>query len=461
MKNISVGFEIVILHHIARKPEFFKRVEEDYFKNKYIKRLYKICKEFNNRYAQIPFDVDDVSTKQIEEILANDETLCIMEDGDDPLEMKQTILKNFKNILNADYKKYNKEYIESSFKNWLIWNNFESSVDNALTYVKSVEITSDNVSEIVASAMELFYRGGEMMLDDDEALSFWDSESHVQPLPSEVFSTGYTYKDSWLGKLNGTQAGHMTLYIGATSIGKSIVLVNDAYGLALNGYNVALASLEMSATDIVARMGANAFDTSINSYDNFASNQDMVQLSIDEVRSRNSKLTPVGEILVKQFASATPNELNNWVLSEEKARGIKIHALVIDYLGELGNDYGIRMDSGFGSYMYHKTNTQSLSKNAIKNKYAVISAHQDKDINKEAEDITLSSLSESSGISHKIDTIIGLLQPPASKANKMFYMKNLKARHTPTVGDWIELGINYEKMRLTELARHDVDFAIF
>ena len=464
MQTVSVGFEMISFLHICKNPSLFKIVDEDMFKNKYVRRTYGITKNFNTKYGGLPFNFDKPVVDQYRELVLTDPSLSKFEDGDMSLSDEasaKSFLTNVNNIINSSYEKFNKEYVNTSFNALVTWYNFEKSVDDTLTYVKSQDITAENVQEIVQNAMKMFHKGSSIDLAGEQSKSFWDPETHIQPDPESVQNTGFRYKDMWFSPYNGLTEGSLNIYIGATSIGKSIVLVNDAIGLALNGYNVCLASLEMPDYAIAARGGANVFDQDINRYDDFSNNTEYVQSYIDKVKEHYGTNRPVGEILIKQFHKATPDDLDNWLLHEEKTRGIKINSLIVDYLGELGNDQGTGQGNGFEIYMYHKQNTQRLSSNAILNKYSVITAHQDKNISKEGTTMTLDNLGESKGISHKADVIIGLLQPPASKADGKFFQVLLKGRNSPYLNHYIELDIDYKHMRLTEAAMHDTTFTIF
>ena len=73
--------------------------------------------------------------------------------------------------------------------------------------------------------------------------------------PREVFSTGVTRLDLILN--GGIHRGQLLVVAAETSGGKSILLGQAALACAQAGKSVALFSLEMPATDILARMAAN------------------------------------------------------------------------------------------------------------------------------------------------------------------------------------------------------------
>lgn len=456
MDKVSVGFEIVIYLHACKHNGYIESLDESFFANKYISRLFKITKAFHKKYKDIPFNLDDPSTEQIEHILENNPNLYKFKDdlSDDEDAMKREFISNVSNIIKTNYTKYNPKTVEENCKAFILWKNFEKSFDNAISFVKGQKIDNDNVKEVIDKAMNILNGSTISFMDDEMAgKSFWDSSTHIQPTMEEVQDTGFPYLNKFFSKYGGAVDGQLIIFIGATSIGKSIVLINVALGLAMNGYNVALASLEMAEYSIASRGGANIFDVDINEYSMFSENLKEIEYMIEKIKKNGER--PKGELLLKQFHRASPKTLKDWVLYEEKTRGIKINSLVVDYLGEMGNDHGTNQTNGFETYMYHKQNTQDLASDAIKHKYSVITAHQDKEISKEATDMSLNNLSESKGISHKADVVIGLLQPPEAKANGRFYMKNLKGRDNPYVECFLEFDIIYTRMKLIERAMHE------
>lgn len=459
MDKVSVQFEIVIYLHACKNQEYLENLESEYFSNKYVSRLFKLTKVFHKKYKDIPFSMEDPSTEQIEHLLDVNPTLFKFKDDllSDENTLKNEFVENVRNIISTNYTKFNPKIVDENCRSFIIWKNFEKRFDNAISYVKSKKIDNDNVKETIDKAMEIVndamvnFGGG----DEQAGMSFWDTNTHIQPDPEAVQDCGFPYLNRFFSKYGGSVEGQFIVFLGATNIGKSIVLINVALGLALNGYNVCLASLEMAEYAIASRGGARIFDVDINEYPMFAENLKEVQYQIDKIKNQADNGRPVGELLIKQFHRATPKDLKNWVLYEEKTRNIKVNSLVMDYLGEMGNDHGTGQGTPFEMYIFHKQNTQDLTADGIKHKYSVITAHQDKDISKEATDISLTNLSESKGIAHKADAVIGLIQPPEAKANGRFYMKNLKSRDNPLLDYWIEFDINYSRMKLIERALHE------
>jgi len=226
----------------------------------------------------------------------------------------------------------------------------------------------------------------------------------------------------------------------------SIWLCNIALNASAFGYNVFFASLEMSTHKIIKRMGVNAMNVPISDYTDYANQQNELEKNLNIYRRDNP--TPMGKLQIKRFAHATADDIYIYARKEEERLGINFHLVIIDYFTELANSYGTSVEK---SYTYHKQNNNDLYRIAVTTGWAVISAHQAKIGDYGAEDTTLNSISESSGLVHRTDNVFSIIQTPEMKALKKYYLKMLKLRDSE-YGDYkIGFSIDYTHMRITEL----------
>jgi KaiC/GvpD/RAD55 family RecA-like ATPase len=236
----------------------------------------------------------------------------------------------------------------------------------------------------------------------------------------------------------------------------SIWLGQFAKNLWMNGCNVALASVEMSVEKLYKRIGANAFNIPINEYVNLSNDtvrmSEIIKRHIEKYSSSTMDFvdgfSPIGELWTKRFSVATPESVTNWVLNLEQYLGKKIHVLVIDYLTEMANNHGFLAFEN--SYQHHKVNVNDLYAAGIEHKWATLTAHQIKIDGYGADDLTLRHLGESSGIIHRLDSVIGIIQTPQMKLNKKYYLKNMKGRDSEYKNYYIEYHIDYNYMSITE-----------
>jgi hypothetical protein len=204
----------------------------------------------------------------------------------------------------------------------------------------------------------------------------------------------------------------------------------------------------MEINKLYKRIGANAFNVSINEYREFSENSTRILTAMDDFKNGcMGRGVPVGNLISEKFTGANVDDIR--IFAERKAEelGIKWHAIIIDYMTELENMHGI---SHADSYMYHKTNANDLFNVAGDTYTAVITAHQAKGEFIDADDMTFMSLGESKGIIHKPDNIIGLIQSPDMKLRNTYMFKLLKGRDSEYKNYKQLYDIDYNYMRISQ-----------
>ena len=91
-----------------------------------------------------------------------------------------------------------------------------------------------------------------------------------------------------------------------------------------------------------------------------------------------------------------------------------------------------------------------LYKMGVDNNWAMLVLHQLSGTGFGAEDITMSMSSESKGILHRPDCVLGIIQTPEMKVSRRYYMKVLKSRDGVIKDHKIEFEIDYTRMMITE-----------
>ncbi len=227
----------------------------------------------------------------------------------------------------------------------------------------------------------------------------------------------------------------------------SIFLGSLAYNMHLNGHNVLLVSLEMATYKILRRIGANAFDVPFKEYENLAGNPEKIGGLIKDFKAKcNTEVIPPGAFKLRRFGAATVDDIMALVFKLEEKYGIVIEGVVIDYFTELQNKYGLSSDD---MYSYHKQNMNDMFNAGVEYNKAMITAHQVKVNGQNLNDMSLSSLSESSGIAFRPDNIFAIIQPPEMKQRREYVLKNIKSRDSEFKDYRTTFEIDYSKMRLT------------
>ena len=227
----------------------------------------------------------------------------------------------------------------------------------------------------------------------------------------------------------------------------SIFLCNDAANFVKMGKNIAFITLEMSEKKVIKRIGANLLDIPIGKYDKFSNDREFMVKRITEFRKR--QLTPLGRLFIKEFPTGccTTIDIENYVRQLEETHGIKIHAVVVDYINIMRNHRNTNSDN---TYITIKQLAEDLRAVAVKMNLLVITATQSTRTAFDSNDIVLSQVSESMGLVATSDTVYGIIQDNELKINNEYLLKMLKIRDGYGKNDKIKLNIDYSKQRLTE-----------
>jgi hypothetical protein len=408
---------------------------------------------FVEKFKELPYNVENPGTNQLEELMKYEQYSKYVININKERKKEENVkdfLTNAFHTLNTELNKYSPTYLKQAIEAWIYWENSQKGYKLAIEFQKTTEITPENCLEVIRKAKEIVIRRSNVVIEDDMGDDFMDPESHRPISPESYVNSGYQMLNTMLTEKPSSafEPGTLTIFVGESNIGKTIILGNIASNIFISGTNVLLISLEMATWKLYKRIGANVFDVPMDQYEDFASSQDRVSEKILELKKKMSaEAIPLGEFRSRRFATATPDDIESYALNLEEKLGLKWGAIVIDYLTEITSNYGI---SPTEMYQLHKQNTNDLWAMGVRNKWAMVTAHQLKIAGYGAKDLNLSMLGESSGIIHRTDSIIGLIQSPEMKLEKKYFMKGLKLRDSMYKNYYAEFSIDYNRMRLTD-----------
>lgn len=442
--------ESVIYLHICYSPNLFHVVEPTFFSDQYIARLFNLTKAFYVRFREIPFKREAISSNQIKEIAKTNVDKLIIDKTISKEENFKNFMVNVEQILAAPYNDYNEEHLKAEITAWVEWKNFIRGLKGAIEYEKTQEKSSANIKKIINKCRSIIIEGSTVIIDEDEGTDFFDPHAHKQLEVTGLHDSGYPTLNEWLSgkKTGGFEPGTLTIFIGEPNIGKSIVLQNLALNLAMNGNNVFYISLEMGEGKIHKRMGVNALDIPIGEYPDKSNDVDYIAEKLKEYSASKSEMSiPHGVLRVKKFSKVSGVELEAFVRKYEQRHNMKFNDIILDYMTEMDNSHGTNAEN---MYLFHKQNANDLYVAGCDNDWAMITAHQIKGDDYGKDDLNLFSFSESRGLGHRADTVIGLIQTPEMRVDSKFYWKCIKPRDGAFKNWKMELDIAYEHMRLTE-----------
>jgi replicative DNA helicase len=387
------------------KPEFFK--------NKDNKKVFEIIKNFYDNRNELPnlteikqYCTDDVSKGSFKNVLT----------------MFQTLDKT-----------YNEEELMHNTEQFLK----EKAVFSTLLDV-AAEVSKGNSDTTVI--LDKFEKSCNISLHTDIGLDLYNNIDDVikqfQDVQETIPST-WSWLDDYIG--GGFQKDGRALYVfaGETNIGKSIFLGNIAANIASQNKTVMLITLEMPEILYAKRICTNVSKIPMKTI-HLETNS--LKAAVDDIK----KKTPGGRILIKEFppATMTPRQIQAFIKKVED-RGIKIDAIVLDYLNLLHSPLGNN------SYERVKHVTEQVRAMSYIFSCPVISATQ---LNRSGFDVSnpdLNTISESIGLAATADVIVSIFQNDEDRELEIIKMGMMKNRFGAR-GTTTAMKIDYSTLTITQ-----------
>lgn len=420
------NFEKIFFKLSLSKPKYLDKIQKGFYESDEIDILHAIAKKFHNKFHECP---------------SLDQMTLLISDS----KFKNRVDANLIEIIySVDLAEYDEEWLTSTAESWIKWRNFDNTLIDTIEYVKTTEVTPENVDSIVSKVKGLINDRNAIVFNSDLGLDFFNPDDHWDEERQKV-SSGYHFLDR---VLNGgyDKDGSLVVYVGEQNIGKSIFLANDAASFVKMGVNTAFVSAEMAAHKVMKRIGANLLTIEMNDYDEKAKNRDLMKRKIETV---GDGLTPPGQLFVRQFptSQATVPDIEAYLKQIEEERKIKLGCVVIDYINILANYRNLNSEN---MYLKIKQIAEDLRAMGVRNGWLIVTATQINRNNYNSSDIGMGDVAESAGLSHTADMMLGIIQDDLMRASQEYWLKILKIRDGEGKGTKCKLHINYGYMRLTE-----------
>ena len=256
---------------------------------------------------------------------------------------------------------------------------------------------------------------------------------------SGAVSTGWKGIDRKL--YGGLNRGEMTMFAGGSGAGKSLFLQNFGVNWSLAGLNVVYVSLELSEQLISMRL-----DGMVSEYParDIMKNIDDVDL---KVRMKGKK---AGCFRVKYMPSGiTTNDLRSFLREYEIQSGVKVDALLVDYLDLMMPISG--KVSAENTFIKDKFVSEELRNLAQEREILLVTASQ---LNRSAvEEIEFDHHHIAGGISkiQTADNVIGIFTSNAMRERGRYQIQFMKTRSSSGVGSKVDLKFNPDTLRIEDL----------
>lgn len=434
--QLSSNLEKIFYKYVRENKELLSIVTPDFFQTKEIKDCFIFDLKFYKKFHQVP------TLAQMENlIISNGENNGLVED-----EIKAEVRK-IRAIFKINLSDYDDAWVKEYAEAWVEWKNFDSSFFDAISYTKSVKVDVHNIKEVIAKARSIVLERTSIDLNFDIGLNFWDAKDHYRS-PADSFPSGYNWFDHCFGR--GYRKKALYCFVGPAKKGKSLLLGNLATNSMRLGNHTAFVSFEMIDIDVMARLGADVLDVPINEYDEFSQDEKKVAARLKKARQVDGISRPIpGNLYIKEFptASKTVIDLENYLRKLEEVEKIKLKTIFVDYINIIAN---WRNPNSESTYMSIKQIAQDLRAMAMRNDWTLITATQTTKGGMDTSNILMTDVSESSGLVHTVDGLIGLMQDEEQRADNYFILKALALRHSGFVNERKRFNVDYEHMRITE-----------
>lgn len=429
----SIQQEKIIFAFMMKKPKYLIYVGDDFFSNSDMQYVAMAAQAFYKEYKEAP------SCEQMKAILK-----------DDKREISNEIIES---IYDIDINTYEPDFLAETTEGWIRWRAINRNIVNAAAQLKTTEVSLSNVNYVVDKVIEMVSDTSLITFDNNFGIDFYDPDSHKSVKEDKVpFTWEYWNKVSNGGLDNKT----LHAYIGGTNVGKSIILCNDAADFVRRGKNVVFISCEMSELRVLRRISANLLDVTLDEYDSLVESG---KIKKKLKMLTDMAMTPMGKLFIKEYPTGqcTVTDVESYIRELQENYKFKIDVVIIDYINIMCN---YRNPNSENTYMKIKQLAEDIRGLAVKYKLIVDTASQIGRGALNGSDIDLTDISESMGLTHTCDSIIGIIQTEEMQLGEIddetgvavpyYWFKILKIREGEGKGTKFRVNINYKKMKLTE-----------
>jgi len=429
----SIQQEKIIFAYMLKHPSYLLQIGKDFFTNEDLQAVALTAKIFFKEYKESP------SCEQMISLLKGDENAPSAD-----------IIRS---IYDVEINSLDVEWLKNTTEGWIQWRALNVNIVKAVSYIKTSEISLDNVVDVVHRATEMVSSTSLISFDNDLGSDFFDVNSHKS---SEEYKMPYTWEHFNKISNGGLDLKTLTCYIGATNVGKSVYLCNDAAEFVRKGRNVVYITCEMSPAKVNRRIGANLFDITLDEYDNMVTDPSKVRKRLNGLTTMS--MMPLGKLFVKEFPTGqgTVLDVEKYIKEVEEACKFKIDVIIIDYINIMCN---YRLPNSESTYLKIKQIAEDLRGIAVKYNLAVITATQCGRSALDKSDINMEDVAESMGLLHTVDTCFGIIQTDTMRMGEQnddgefipyYYLKILKIRDGEGRDTKFRIDAIYKKMKLIE-----------
>jgi replicative DNA helicase len=422
--------EKTILSNLVFNTDYFQRVypylKSDYFDDNNIKKVFETYSKYVEQYKEPP------SVEALK--ISLDKRKDLNEDS------YKTIMVEVDSLKLDD--QTNTDWLISETEKFCQDRDLFNSIRKAILIMDGQDKDNDkgSIPELLSQSLAISFDtsiGHDFIEDSDSRYEFYHRKEERLPFDIEI-----------LNKITkgGLPRKSMTVLLATTGGGKSLVKCHMAASYLLQGKNVVYITMEMAEERIAERIDANMMDVTLDELK-------IMPRNVYEKRIERIKGKTTGRLVVKEYptGSAHAGHFRHLLHELKMKRSFTADVIFIDYLN-ICSSSRIKGAAAANSYTLVKSIAEEIRGLSMEFNCAVVTSSQFNRDGYGNSDVDLTNTSESMGITHTADCILGLISTEDLDALGQIMIKQLKNRW----GDLsyyrrFTVGIDRSKMQIFDL----------
>jgi len=410
IKDYGEDIQELFLRFLVTDPDVFVRVNnivEPYMFNRKYREAVEFLKDHANKYNSIP------TLEQLEAV--NGIELAPVED------------------------------VHESHMNWFM-DEFETFCRHKALEKAILDSTDLLEQKDYGSVEAMIKEASSVGLVSDFGLDYYENpKERLQWIKDQAgaISTGWKKFDQKL--YGGLNRGELTVFAGGSGAGKSLFLQNLGVNWSQAGLNTVYLSLELSE-----QLSSMRIDAMVSEYAtrDVMKNMDDVDLKV------RMKGKGAGKFRIKQMSNGVnANDIRSFLREYEIQTGVKVDALLVDYLDLMMPISGKVSPSDL--FIKDKYVSEELRNLAVELNILLVTASQ---LNRGAvEEIEFDHSHIAGGISkiQTADNVVGIFTSNAMRERGRYQIQFMKTRSSSGVGSKVDLKFDPETLRIEDLDEDD------
>jgi replicative DNA helicase len=422
--------EQTVLSNLVFNEDYFRKVypylKSDYFEDNILQKVFNTYSEYVEEYREPPSV----------EVLK----LCI----DKRKDLNEDAYKNIMASVDSLKRDHDtdQEWLVKETEKFCQDRDLFNAIRKAILVVdgSDKEMDKGSLPELLSDSLSISFDtsiGHDYLEDYESRYDFYHKKEERIPFDIEL-----------LNKITkgGLPRKSMTVLLATTGGGKSLVKCHAAAAAMMAGKNVLYITMEMAEERISERIDANMLDVTIDEVSEMP--RDVYQKRMERIKGKST-----GKLVVKEYptGSAHVGHFRHLLSELRMKRGFKPDIIMIDYLNICASAR-VKGAAAANSYTLVKSIAEEVRGLAMEYNCAVVTSSQFNRDGYGNSDVDLTNTSESMGITHTADCILGLITSEDLDSLGQLMIKQLKNR-------WGDLsyyrrfvvGIDRSKMKLYDL----------